>query len=91
MFLAEDEEKLNEMSLSCEGKAKNEPPMMSPSLGSTTGGSLNGGPKFGAEGVNINRILALSEKSRPVNSKVAVQVSSLCSVDWMCVAQLWYS
>lgn len=71
MRVAEDEEKLNDMSLSCEGKAKNEPAILSPGLSS---GPLGAGPKFGAEGVNINRMLALSEKSRTVNAKPIAQV-----------------
>ena len=47
--------------------------MSSPSLG---GGGA--GPKFGAEGYNINRMLALSEKSRTVNQKSHSQVSCPC-------------
>jgi len=59
------------MSLSCEGKSKTEPSMPSPSM-------VDGGPKFGVAGANVNRMLALSEKSRTVNtSKPQAQVSSL--------------
>ncbi|XP_067932600.1 rap guanine nucleotide exchange factor 2-like isoform X2 [Watersipora subatra] len=70
LVVIDDEEKLNEMSIQCEGKAKNEPAMMSPSL---TANTLNGGPKFGVQGMNVNRMLALSEKSRTVNTKVPAQ------------------
>ena len=66
------------MSLACEGKTKNEP-MMSPSLGSA---SLNGGSKFGVEGANVNRMLALSEKSRPINAKAMAQVGCYVSLSY---------
>lgn len=65
--LPEDEEKLNEMSIACEGKAKNEV-SSSGSMISAMSPTLSG-PRLGAEGQNINRLMALSEKSRTVNSK----------------------
>lgn len=84
-FFTDDEEKLNEMSVACE-KGKSElnssssiissNSMSSPSLGGGGGGGA--GPKFGAEGYNINRMLALSEKSRTVNQKSHSQVSCPC-------------
>lgn len=64
---AEDEEKLSEMSIACESKAKSE----LNSSGSMLGGMSPGlsGPKFGAEGVNVSRLMALSEKTRSVPIK----------------------
>lgn len=84
-LFTDDEEKLNEMSLACE-KGKNELNSSSSVLSSTSvnspstgggGGGGGAGPKFGAEGYNINRMLALSEKSRTVNQKSHSQVGHL--------------
>lgn len=58
------------MSCACESKAKNEPATTDSMMSAmASAAALGGGPKFGAEGANVGRIMALSEKSRPVHTK----------------------
>lgn len=73
--LVDDEEKLNDMSIACEGKVKNEVASSGGSMLSSVSAPPMTGPKFGAQDpATVSKLMSLSEKSRPVNSKHTQQV-----------------
>lgn len=65
--------------MACEGKGKSEIGGSVLSSNSSPAPPGGAGPKFGAEGYNINRMLALKEKSKTVSQKPQVSARVVTS------------